>query len=251
VDWTVCTGDPARGIVSSARQYNSDLVVMGTRSLTGLRRLMLGSVARNVVTHAHCSVLSCRPRTERGTVRGSGRPARPVAPPCNDGLPTSTGSAEGLDWMDDVRGDQPGPARSRQATRARRPDQLPIELILLRQAASYLSMPIFLVDDAGRLIYYNEPAESLLGSSFDEVGEMDMADWLAAFRPSGHGGARLSPSAVPLVKALRSSRAVHSTLQITGLDGVRRPIEVTALPLRGQAGKLLGAIAVFWPSDDQ
>jgi nucleotide-binding universal stress UspA family protein len=63
VDWTVCTGDAAHGILNSARQYNSDLVVMGTRGLTGLRRLMLGSVARNVVTHAHCSVLVVPPAT--------------------------------------------------------------------------------------------------------------------------------------------------------------------------------------------
>jgi PAS domain-containing protein len=134
-------------------------------------------------------------------------------------------------------------------THATQPDQLPIELILLRQSASYLSMPIFLIDEAGRLVYYNEPAELLLGKSFDDVGEMAMADWVAAFRPSRRDGRRLSPSTVPLVRALRSNRAVHSALQITGLDGVRRPIEVTSLPLRGQEGRLLGAIAIFWPHE--
>lgn len=130
------------------------------------------------------------------------------------------------------------------------PEQLPIELILLRQTASYLSMPIFLIDETGRLVYYNEPAEPLLGRSFDDVGEMDMTEWIAAFRPSRRDGRRLPPSAVPLVKALRSSRAVHSTLQITGLDGVRRPIEVTSFPLRGQHGRPLGAIAIFWPHEE-
>jgi PAS domain-containing protein len=140
--------------------------------------------------------------------------------------------------------------RGRRATaRQRKPEQLPIELILLRQAASYLRMPIFLVDEEGRLVYYNEPAEPLLGKRFDEVGEMEMADWIAAFRPSGRGGRRLALTAVPLVRALRSDRAVHSTLQITGLDGVLRPIEATALPLHGQQGRLLGAIAIFWPHD--
>jgi nucleotide-binding universal stress UspA family protein len=33
---------------------------MGTRGHTGLARLLLGSVARNVLTHAHCSVLVAR-----------------------------------------------------------------------------------------------------------------------------------------------------------------------------------------------
>ena len=63
------------------------------------------------------------------------------------------------------------------------PVQRPIELILLRQLASYLDMPIFVVDAEGRLVYYNEPAEPLLGVRFDEVGVMETADWLAAFRP--------------------------------------------------------------------
>ena len=153
--------------------------------------------------------------------------------------------------MGDGPADRSNPARRRPTPRARKPEQLPIELILLRQAASYLKMPIFLVDAAGTLVYYNEPAEPLLGSSFDEVGEMNMADWIAAFRPSRRDGQRLSQTAVPLVRALRSDRAVHSTLQITGLDGVRRPIAVTSLPLRGQQGHLVGAIAIFWPQDEQ
>jgi PAS domain S-box-containing protein len=125
--------------------------------------------------------------------------------------------------------------------------QLPVELILLRQVASYLEMPIFLVDAKGRLVYFNEPAEPLLGSRFDEVGEMSMQDWLAAFRPSRRRGRRLPADEVPLVVALASQRPVHATLEITGLDGVRRPIEATALPLRGPQSRLLGAIAIFWP----
>ncbi len=43
--------------------------------------------------------------------------------------------------------------------------------------------------------------------------------------------------------AIRLQRPTHSTIEITGLDGVRRPIAATALPLRGQHGKLIGAIA--------
>jgi PAS domain S-box-containing protein len=127
--------------------------------------------------------------------------------------------------------------------------QLPIELILFRHVASYLEMPIFLVDADGRLVFYNESAEPLLGSRFDEVGEMSMADWLAVFRPSKRRGRPLPPDEVPLVMALRSQRAVHATLEITGVDGVRRPIEATAFPLRGHHGRLLGAIAIFWPSE--
>jgi hypothetical protein len=49
--------------------------------------------------------------------------------------------------------------------------------------------------------------------------------------------------------ALHSWRAVHSTLEVTGVDGVRRPIDVTAFPLRGHHDRLLGAIAIFTLSE--
>ena len=125
-------------------------------------------------------------------------------------------------------------------------DQRPIELILLRQLASYLDMPIFVVDAEGQLVYYNEPAEPLLGVRFDEVGTMEMADWLAAFRPADPSGVILPTDEVPLVVALRERRPVHSNLSISGLDGLRRQIGSTALPLSGQDGTFIGALAIFW-----
>jgi nucleotide-binding universal stress UspA family protein len=60
VSWSVRTGDPARAIVDEAQARAADLVAMGTHGRTGLDRLVLGSVARNVLTHAHCSVLVVR-----------------------------------------------------------------------------------------------------------------------------------------------------------------------------------------------
>ena len=54
-------GDAAHQIISIAGQHGADLIVMGTRGNTGFKRLVLGSVARNVLTHAHCSVLVVPP----------------------------------------------------------------------------------------------------------------------------------------------------------------------------------------------
>ena len=48
--------------------------------------------------------------------------------------------------------------------------QQPVEMILLRQVASYLTIPIWMMDSDGNLVFYNEPAETLLGIQFDEVG---------------------------------------------------------------------------------
>jgi nucleotide-binding universal stress UspA family protein len=48
---------PAGGIVGFADDWNADLIVMGSHGRTGVARLVLGSVARNVLHHARCSVL--------------------------------------------------------------------------------------------------------------------------------------------------------------------------------------------------
>lgn len=53
-------GDPAETIVEFAKDHEVDLIVVGTHGRTGLRRLLIGSVARNVTLHAPCSVLVAR-----------------------------------------------------------------------------------------------------------------------------------------------------------------------------------------------
>ena len=60
-------GDPGTEIVRVAQEFNADLIVMGTRGQTGLERVLLGSVARKVLQHAHCSVLVIH--ASRGGVR--------------------------------------------------------------------------------------------------------------------------------------------------------------------------------------
>lgn len=64
-------GDPAREIIAAAEDRDADLIVTGTRGLGGIDRLLLGSVARNVVTHARCSVLVVREPVELRDAVGS------------------------------------------------------------------------------------------------------------------------------------------------------------------------------------
>jgi len=56
----VRAGDPAHEILQVASDTQADLVVTGTRGLRGFDRLLLGSVARNVLLHARASVLVMR-----------------------------------------------------------------------------------------------------------------------------------------------------------------------------------------------
>jgi nucleotide-binding universal stress UspA family protein len=47
----------AGGIVDYAEENNINLIVIGTRGLSGFKKLLLGSVATNVITYAHCPVM--------------------------------------------------------------------------------------------------------------------------------------------------------------------------------------------------
>ncbi len=51
------TGDPRVEILTLAEQEKPDLIVLGSHGRSGLSKLMLGSVASHVVTHAHRPVL--------------------------------------------------------------------------------------------------------------------------------------------------------------------------------------------------
>jgi nucleotide-binding universal stress UspA family protein len=44
-------------IVDYAESENVDLIVIGTRGRTGFKKMLLGSVASDVVTYAHCPVM--------------------------------------------------------------------------------------------------------------------------------------------------------------------------------------------------
>jgi len=140
------------------------------------------------------------------------------------------------------RGQQKQPTAGAAQTKT----QKPLELILMRQLADCLAMPIFIVNREGTLLFYNEPAERLLGQRFEETGELRAAQWATVFVPTDNRGRPLPPQKLPLVIALRERRPAHADFQIRGFDGVVRRIQVTAFPLTGRANRFLGAVAIFW-----
>jgi nucleotide-binding universal stress UspA family protein len=61
---TGLVADPTYSIVEAilqaASSHNIDLIVVGSRGLSGFKKLLVGSVSAAVVNHAHCSVLVVR-----------------------------------------------------------------------------------------------------------------------------------------------------------------------------------------------
>ena len=47
-------------IANYAENQKADLIVVGTRGMTGFRKLILGSVSSGLISHAHCPVLVAR-----------------------------------------------------------------------------------------------------------------------------------------------------------------------------------------------
>jgi nucleotide-binding universal stress UspA family protein len=53
-------GDPGSEIADYAQRHSADLIVLPSHGRTGLKRLLLGSVAERIVRLAHCPVLVLR-----------------------------------------------------------------------------------------------------------------------------------------------------------------------------------------------
>ena len=63
-EWSQSLGYPGRNICESAQTWSADLILVGSRGLTGLKEMFLGSISNYVTHHAPCSVLIVREDSE-------------------------------------------------------------------------------------------------------------------------------------------------------------------------------------------
>lgn len=123
-------------------------------------------------------------------------------------------------------------------------------LILARQFASKLATPTFVADAEGDLVFYNEPAEQLLGRTFAEAGEVKADEWASLYKVEELDGTPIPLERNPGGIALLERRPAHSHLRITGLNGLRREIQATAFPLMSTPDDLVGMVAIFWEAPE-
>ena len=122
-----------------------------------------------------------------------------------------------------------------------------IELILAKQLASSLAVPIILYDRDGTVAFFNERAETLIGVRFDRADALstfqDVRDTLQITTIEGF---EPKPDERMVELAMREGRARHWSLRVRALDGVVRDLDATAVPLISQSGDNEGAVVFFW-----
>src|SRR5581483_2266649 len=109
-----------------------------------------------------------------------------------------------------------------------------VALILARELAVNVATPMWVWDEDGKLVYYNDHVAAMLGSPNDldisELGE------LSSYEPRDPDGTPIAVDDLPSAIAAKRHEPAHREITITGRDGVTRTLTVTAFPLFGRGG---------------
>lgn len=119
-------------------------------------------------------------------------------------------------------------------------------LIVARSFATKLATPTLIIDAHGNLVYFNDAAAEVLGSSYIDVGTLDASRWQELFQPRTLDEEPLAAEQTPGGIALLERRPVHDSFAFRGLDGREREITVTAFPLFSHPDEVVGAVSIFW-----
>lgn len=125
------------------------------------------------------------------------------------------------------------------------PQEQPLELILARNLISIITLPAILVDASATFVFYNDAAGEIIGTRFEEMGQIPEDRWRSELGPFDAQGQPLPAERTPLSVALRDARPGIGNVHVQ-TDAGLVAVEVAALPLVGAAG-LHGALLVFWP----
>lgn len=57
VDYEILSGKPVNEILSYTKENDTDLIILGNRGITGIKKFVMGSVSKKVMEEAECPVL--------------------------------------------------------------------------------------------------------------------------------------------------------------------------------------------------
>ena len=126
--------------------------------------------------------------------------------------------------------------------------ELASELLIAKELADACDVPMCLVAADGNAVHYNQAAHTTLWGYRDAAVGLTAAELGARMAFTNIEGTPISYEQLPLVIAIQRGRPAHRWLTVE-LEGVRLRLEVTAFPLKGTDGELVGAMALFWPED--
>lgn len=119
-------------------------------------------------------------------------------------------------------------------------------LIVARSFATKLATAALIIDARGDLVYYNDAAAELLGTSYLDLGSLQAARWQELFSPRTLDEEPMTAEQTPGGIALLERRPVHGAFAFRSLDGREREITITALPLFSHPDEVVGVLSIFW-----
>ena len=110
-------------------------------------------------------------------------------------------------------------------------------------------MAVALIDAEASLVYFNPATERLLGLEQAAMGEIRYRELQELLDYRHADGSPMKYEERPLWIALYERRPHQTTIIMHDAGGVPHLFEVTAIPLEGQGGELIGAMSIFWEAD--
>jgi PAS domain S-box-containing protein len=111
----------------------------------------------------------------------------------------------------------------------------------LRTVLDHLPVGVFYTDPDGKILYANPSARTIWGD-IRYVGPEGYGEYKAWRRDTG---APVQTWDWPVMRALACETVLSETVEIEGFDGVRRIIEIAAVPVCDEAGQVLGVVIII------
>lgn len=125
-------------------------------------------------------------------------------------------------------------------------EQKDTAIIVTEQLTTHLAVPSMIINSEGKLIFYNEPAEVILGYRFADIGEMPLEKWANMILLIDEKDTLLTSEAVPLTCVLMERRPFFRSSRLRTLTRLLPRTDIIAFPLVGQGEKYLGTVILLW-----
>jgi len=112
-----------------------------------------------------------------------------------------------------------------------------------KQMLDHLAEAVYFVDSDRKLLYWNRAAEQLTGYEASEVVGSHCQDEILDHRNLQNKSLCLDHC--PLVACMHSGNSVEKRVFLKRKDGLRLPVDVRVVPIRGVDNQILGAVEVF------